>query len=48
MIPISNTELAGTQNNLEKGYFQRYDDFQVNDGHFISDWLNIVEKFELL
>ena len=25
-----------------KGYCQRYDDFQGNDGHFIGDWLNIV------
>ena len=25
-----------------KGYCQRYDDFQKNDGHFIGDWLNIV------
>ena len=31
-----------------KGYCQRYDDFQVNDGHFIGHWLNIVEKFKLL
>ena len=25
-----------------KGYCQRYDDFQGNDGHFIGDWLNIA------
>ena len=25
-----------------KGYCQRYDDFQGNEGHFIGDWLNIV------
>ena len=25
-----------------KGYCQRYDDFQGNDGHFIGDWLDIV------
>ena len=25
-----------------KGYFQLYDDFQGNDGHFIGDSLNIV------
>ena len=25
-----------------KGYCQRYDDFQGNDGHFIGYWLNIV------
>ena len=25
-----------------KGYCQRYDDFQGNDGHFIGDWLNLV------
>ena len=25
-----------------KGYCQRYDDFQGNDGHFIGEWLNIV------
>ena len=29
-----------TQNG--KGYCQRYDDFQGNDGHFIGDWLDIV------
>ena len=29
----------------EKGYFQRYDDFQGNDGHFIGDWLNIVYQY---
>ena len=25
-----------------RGYSQRYDDFQGNDGHFIGDWLNII------
>ena len=25
-----------------KGYCQRYDDLQANNGHFIGDWLNIV------
>ena len=28
-----------------KGYCQRYDDFQGNDGHFIGDWLNIVYRY---
>ena len=28
-----------------KGYCQRYDDFQGNNGHFIGDWLNIVYRY---
>ena len=28
-----------------KGYCQRYDDFQGNDGHFIGDWLNVVYRY---
>ena len=28
-----------------KGYCQRYDDFQGNDGHFIGDWLNEVYRY---
>ena len=28
-----------------KGYCQRYDDFQGNDGHFIGDWLNKVYRY---
>ena len=28
-----------------KGYCQRYDDFQGNDGHFKGDWLNIVYRY---
>ena len=27
-----------------KGYCQRYDDFQGNEGHFMGDWLNIVYR----
>ena len=46
MIPISNTELAGNQRNMEKGTVNDiYDDFQGNDGHFIGDWLNIVYRY---
>ena len=28
-----------------KGYCQRYDDFQGNNGHFIGDWLNIAYRY---
>ena len=45
MIPISNTELAGTQRNMEKGTVNdmtTFRDFQGNEGHFIGYWLNIV------
>ena len=46
MIPISNTELAGTQRNMEKGTVNDKTTFRrENDGHFIGDWLNIVYRY---
>ena len=40
MIPISNSELAGTQRNMDKGTVNdmtTFRDFQGNEGHFIGD-----------
>ena len=43
MMPISNMELGCTQSNQKKVAVNDMTTFgEINDGHFIEDWCNIM------